>query len=234
MTELLYLDDSYCKEAEAHVVEVNGVFVVLDRSIFYPEGGGQASDTGTISCNGQNYAVVYAKKMSSNVSLQVENEGLKAGDTVHCTIEWSRRYKLMRAHTAAHLLSAVFSQEAGAKITGNQLGVEKSRIDFSLDSFDKSLVLQYVAKANEIIRQNLPVTVSSMSREEVLCDPSLVKLAGAIPPTLPTLRIVSIGEYDRQADGGTHVRSLSEVGRIELLSVENKGAQNRRVYFDVR
>ena len=231
MTELLYLNDSYRRECTASVVEVNGIFAVLDKTIFYPEGGGQPADMGTLTLGGSAYQVLYAKKISGNVSLQLDKEGLTVGDVVHCTIDWSRRYALMRAHTAAHLLSAVFHTEAGAKITGNQLGVESSRIDFSIDNFDKEAIGQYFAAANGLISQDLLVTVSSMPRELAVSDPSLVKLAGAMPPSIDKLRIVSIGDYDRQADGGTHVKSLSEVGKIELVKCENKGSQNRRVYF---
>lgn len=232
--DALYMTDSYCREFEATVVSVSdGTHVVLDRSAFYPQGGGQPSDSGTLFSNNEEYPITNVKKINGIANHEVLKAGLKAGDKVTGKINWDRRYKLMRMHTAAHLLAAIIHTKTGALITGNQLDVEKSRIDFSLEQFDQEKFREYVAMANGLIGKDLPVSVSFMPREEALKMPGMVKLAGALPPSVQELRIVSIEGVDTQADGGTHVKSLKEVGTIELLKMENKGKDNRRVYYAV-
>jgi misacylated tRNA(Ala) deacylase len=229
----LYLKDAYLKECEATVLEIHeGKFVVLDKTVLYAQGGGQPHDTGKLVRHGQEFLVIFVGKFSGKISHQVQPENkLQIGDTVHVHIDWERRYRLMRMHTATHILAAVMHHDAGAMITGNQIGVEKTRIDFSLEKFDKEKVAEYVQKANVHIARNLDVTVSFMPREEAMQLPGMVKLAGALPPTITELRIVKIGDVDRQADGGTHVRNTSEIGKIVLVKCENKGKSNRRVHF---
>ncbi len=232
MDEALYLDDSYKKEFTTVVSSVkDGKFVVLKETAFYPNGGGQPNDTGMIIKDDKEYPVVFVGKFSGEISHEVECEGLSEGDEVSCTVDWKRRHKLMRMHTAAHILSAVFHKQADAKITGNQLGLDKSRIDFSLETFDREKIGNYFALANEWVSKNYPVAVSYMPRIEAEKDTSLFKLAKALPESITTLRIVSIGDIDSQADGGTHVKSTEEVGKITFLKAENKGKSNRRVYF---
>ncbi|RMF54344.1 alanyl-tRNA editing protein [Candidatus Woesearchaeota archaeon] len=229
----LYLDDSYLKEFESVVKEVNqDKFVVLENTAFYPNGGGQPYDTGKIiSENGKEYKVVFVGKFSGQISHEVDKPGLKVGDRIKGIIDWERRYRLMRMHTASHIIANVFHNDAGAKITGNQLGIEKSRVDFSLERFDRELINNYIKKANEIIKRNLEVSVEFVPREEAEKDPSLFKLAMSFPHDFKELRIVSIGDVDRQCDGGTHVKNTSEIGTVELVKLENKGKNNRRVYF---
>ena len=137
----------------------------------------------------------------------------------------------MRSHTAAHTLASILHQETGALITGNQLDVDKIRFDFNLEKFDQEIFLTYIEKANNLFKQDIPVRWYELPREEALKIPGIVKMAGAFPPELDTLRIVQIEGIDTQADGGTHVRNLKEVGLIRLLKAENKGKSNRRVYF---
>jgi len=234
------MDDAYCKEFEAEVISVkDDKYVVLSTTAFYPNSGGQPHDTGTlITSDGTEYPVVYVGKFNGVISHEVSKPGLRPGDTVKGIINWERRYKLMRSHTASHVISAVFHNETGAKITGNQLSEEKIRIDFNLENFDRELLQSLIEKANRILAQNLPVSISYLPREEALKDPSLVKLAGAMPPEVEELRIVTIGNpdnpVDRQADGGTHVASTGEVGVLELLKAENKGKHNRRVYVKLQ
>ena len=234
MTQLLYLTDCYMKEFDAVVQEANGSSVVLDRTAFYPEGGGQPSDTGSMSAHGTQYKVASVKKIAGAVVHQLDHSGLAAGDTVHCTIDWERRYRLMRYHTATHLVSAVFHKETGALITGNQLDVDRTRIDLSLENFDRAKIEECVRIANRHLARNLAVTTSFLPREEALKIPGMVKLATALPPQVTELRIVQIGDVDTQADGGSHVSNTSEVGEIELVSMENKGKNNRRIYFRLR
>lgn len=235
MTELLYLKDSYLKECDARVIEVHdGKYIVLDTTVFYPQGGGQPYDTGVLTCNGQEYKVIFVKKIGEHVSHEVDTPGLNVGDTVHGIIDWERRYLLMRIHTAMHVLSSVFHKETGALISGNQIDPEKSRIDFTLENFDREKIQQYANHANELIKQNKQTKVSFMKREEAMKIPGMVKLAGALPPNIDVLRIVEIEGIDIQADGGTHVKNTSEIGEIVILSFENKGKSNRRVYFTLK
>ena len=238
----LYLNDSYMKEFEAAVASVGGDgdkagrFIVLDRTAFYPNSGGQPWDEGTIARiqDREAFRVVFAGKFGGSISHEVDRRGLKPGDKVKCRIDWDRRYKLMRSHTAAHIISEIINRETGALITGNQLDVEKSRIDFSVPEFDREKLKSYEEKANEIVSQGMEVMFEFKSREEVMKDPGMTKLAKGIeslPTDVKTLRIVRIGSFDVQADGGTHVKSTNEVGRIEFIDFVNKGKNNRRVYF---
>ncbi len=232
MTRALYLEDSYLKECTATIVRVmEGKRVVLDQTIFYPRGGGQPHDTGKIVRGDEVFKVVYVEKSGGEIIHEVDREGLKEGDKVQCILDWDRRYKFMRSHTATHLLASLICNETGALVTGNQIGEDKVRIDFSLEGLNRELAMKFVEKANEILRKNIPVKWYELPREEALKIPGVIKMAGALPPNIPFLRIVEIVGVDKQADGGTHVRNLREVGQIRLLKVESKGRLNKRVYF---
>ena len=133
MVKTLYLEDSYLKECDARVVSVtNGKYTVLDQTVFYPKGGGQPCDTGKIVKENETYNVVYVGKFSGEISHEVDRVGLKEGDNVHCILNWERRYKLMRSHTAAHLFGSLLCSGTGALVTGNQIEEDKIRFDFSL------------------------------------------------------------------------------------------------------
>ena len=233
MTESLYLKDSYLKEWDATVESVSdGKFIVLNQTAFYPSSGGQPSDEGVMmNEQGEEFKVIYVGKFSGKISHEVEKQGLKIGDKVKCKIDWKRRYTLMKLHTATHILSEVLYREANALITGGQMNLDKSRMDFSLENYDLEKVKSYVDKVNEIIEKNLKVSIEFLSREEAIKLPKLSKLAKGIPESLETVRIVSIGDFDIQADGGTHVQSTSEIGKIEFIRCDNKGKNNRRVYY---
>ena len=137
----------------------------------------------------------------------------------------------MRMHTAGHLLSALFFDRANCRITGNQIEVARSRMDFNLEAFDRSQIEGYVEEANRLVSKDPPVKTYFLDRQEALKMPELVKLAEAAPPAEDKLRIVEIEGIDKQADGGLHVARLSEIGRIQLLKLENKGKTNRRLYY---
>jgi Ser-tRNA(Ala) deacylase AlaX len=236
MTKMLYLEDSYMKDCDAMVSSVSdGKNVVLDKTVFYPRGGGQPSDTGKMIVSGRELRVLNVMKKDGQIIHELEQDaGLKSGDRVHCVLDWERRYRLMRMHTAAHVLGSTMHRELGVLITGNELGEEKTRFDFSMESFDKDVFERMVVKANESLSQDLELKVYSLPREEAMKIPGVVKLANALPPNIIELRIVEIPGVDTQADGGTHVRNLKEVGRIELLKLENKGKTNRRIYFTLK
>ncbi|MBS7640801.1 MAG: alanyl-tRNA editing protein AlaXM [Candidatus Bathyarchaeia archaeon] len=234
MTRALYLEDSYLKECEATVIKViNGRRVVLDQTIFYPGGGGQPHDTGKLIRGGETFNVIYVSRAGDEIIHEVEREGLAAGDRVLCVINWDRRYKFMRSHTAAHVFASLICNETGALVTGNQIEEDKVRFDFSLEQLDRDVIMRFIEKSNELFRQDIPVLWYELPREEALKIPGVVKMAKALPPNIPRLRIVEIVGVDKQADGGTHVKNLREVGQIKLIKVESKGRLHKRVYFAV-
>lgn len=232
MAKALYLEDSYLRECAATVVSVkDGKYIILDQTIFYPKGGGQPWDTGKIMKSDEVYDVVYVGKFSGEVSHEVDRIGLEFGDNIHCFLNWDRRYKLMRAHTAAHVFASLLCIGTGALITGNQLEEDKIRFDFSLEKYDREILAEYIGKANEFLGKDIPVKSYKILKDEAMKIPGIVKMAKALPPNVPKLRIVEIVGLDKQADGGTHVRNLKEIGHIKLLKTKNKGKNNRRVYF---
>lgn len=230
----LYMTDSYLREFSAIVTDIQGNKVFLDRTAFYPSGGGQPNDLGKLIKDNQEFSVTNATKESGNIAHHMESNGLIAGDTISGVIDWERRYKLMRMHTAAHIIDAILYKEAGALATGNQLNTDKSRIDFSLDVLDLGQIRKFVDMSNEAVKKDIEVKIYFLKREEALKIPGVVKLANAMPPNVEELRIVEIPGIDLQADGGTQVKRTGEIGNIVLLSVENKGRNNRRIYYTVQ
>ncbi len=230
MTELLYLKDSYAREFKAQVLHANGREIVVDRTCFYPAGGGQPSDAGRFVMN-EEFKVLSARKSDQGIVHELDKDGLKPGDKVSGFIDWDRRYKLMRSHTAIHVLVSVICKHTGALITGNQIDLDKSRIDFNLEQFDKETIRKYIQEANDLISNDLPITIEFATREKALQDPSLFKLMKGFPENIKDIRIVTIDSIDKQADGGTHVKSTKEIGKIELIECENKGKNNRRIYI---
>lgn len=234
MSKALYMDNCYLKEFEAEVTSVkDGKYIVLNQTAFYPASGGQLNDTGIFIrlSDNKEFKVVFVGKFLGEISHEVNEEGLQIGDKIKGIIDWDRRYKLMRMHTAAHIVSGVFNKEAGALITGNQLDLDKTRIDFSLENFDREKINEYFAKSNELVNKDLVIKIYTMPRAEAEKDSAMFKLAKELPSSIKEIRVVEIIGFDRQADGGTHVMSLKEVGRIEFIKAENKGKDNRRVYF---
>jgi Ser-tRNA(Ala) deacylase AlaX len=228
----LYLSDSYSRTCKANVIAIkDGKQVFLDQSVFYPRSGGQACDFGKLARGGEEFAVVAVSKTPDGIMHEVSREGLVVGDEVECQIDWARRHRLMRMHTAGHVLASIMFKAGGILITGNQLDIDKSRFDFSMENFDRQAFQALVDKANAQLARNLDVEVSFLPREEALKVEGAVKLAVALPPEIKELRMVKIGDVDYQADGGTHVRNTSEVGKIILLGAENKGKSNRRIYY---
>ncbi|OYV08137.1 MAG: alanyl-tRNA editing protein AlaX [Methanosaeta sp. ASP1-1] len=228
----MYLDDSYLWSFSATVVQALENRAILDKTAFYPQSGGQPADTGILENGSEIFHVVGAEREENGIVHILDRPGLKPGDKVSGKIDGDRRYRFMRSHTACHILSAVIFQETGAKITGNQIEQSRSRVDFSLESFDKARMMEYVEKANQIVAERHPVSTRIVSRQVALAIPDLVRLAMAIPDR-DMIRVVEIEGVDRQACGGTHVKDTGEVGRIKMIKAENKGKANRRVYFSL-
>ncbi|MGB9748385.1 MAG: alanyl-tRNA editing protein AlaXM [Candidatus Woesearchaeota archaeon] len=240
MTEMLYLLDCYIKDFNTIVSDIreqeNNFLIVLEQTAFYPRAGGQPEDRGFLIKGNYKYLVKDVLKSNDKVIHVVEKTNdfdLKRGDAVRGIIDWERRYYFMRCHTAAHILSAIINKETGALITGNNIDEEKVRIDFNLENFDREKFNEYVKMANDFINENHPVELSILDREEAFKIPDLVKLQKMLPESIKKVRIVKIQGLDVQACGGAHVKNTSEIKGIQLLSVENKGKNNRRIYFRI-
>lgn len=230
-----YLKDNYQKEFTATITEINnGKYIVLDKTLFYPSSGGQPHDTGKLIKDNQEYNVIYVGKFNNKTSHEVDKQGLKQGDKLKGIINWERRYLLMKHHTAAHVLSKIIQNKTKALITGNQLNIDKSRIDFDLENFDKEKMQEYISEANKIIKKELEVKKYFMQSEEAFKKPELFSLKDKLPPDVKELRIVEIENFDISACGGTHVNNLKEIGEIVFLKAENKGKGRRRVYYTLK
>lgn len=237
-TKLLYLLDSYLKEFEARILSASGNVVVLDQSAFHPLTGGVGCDLGWLVKGDTQFRVVRveidrATKVISHV-VEGDTNRLGQGDVVKGLIDWDRRYCLMRLHTAAHLIAAVMYRDYSALITGGQVDVDQAKLDFNLPRTDREVFEDAVKKANEEAAKHVELKVYFLSREEALKVPGMVKLAERMPPEERELRIVEIPGIDLQADGGPHVKNTSEMGTIQLLKIENKGKNQRRVYFNTK
>ncbi len=230
MTRKLYWEQPYSKEFSGKIVSLDANRVELDQTLFYPKGGGVSFDTGVLG----GAKVVETTKDADRILHTLEAQpSFQTGQTLNGKVDWDRRHRLMRMHTAGHLLSALFYSRANCRITGNQIDVDRSRMDFDLEAFDRSQIEKFVEEGNRLISNDAPVKAYFLDREEALKLPEMVKLAEAAPPADDKLRIVEIAGIDRQADGGLHVAHLKEIGKIQLLKLENKGKTNRRLYYDV-
>ena len=211
--------------------------VVLDQSAFHPLTGGVGCDLGWLVKGDMKFPVVRveidrATKLVSHV-VEVEPSGLGQGDVVKGLIDWDRRYGLMRLHTAAHLIAAVMYRDYSALITGGQVDVDQAKLDFNLPRTDREVFEDAVRKANEEAAKHVELKVYFLSRDEALKVPGVVKLAERMPPEERELRIVEIIGIDLQADGGPHIKNTGEIGEIQLLKIENKGKNQRRIYFGI-
>jgi len=238
LTELVYQRDSYLREVDAIVTRVEGASIFLDRTIFHPRTGGLEHDIGKlVRHSGEviEVVVVYLDKATGDVAHEISpaEHGLEVGEVVRCVLNWERRYRLMRLHTASHILAAIMWRDYNALITGGHVTPEKAYDDYSLETMDRSIFEDAIAKANEVVKKALPVKIYWLPRKEALKIPGIVKLASRAPPDVKELRIVEIPGIDIQADGGPHVKNTSEIGEIKLLKIVNKGRQRKRVYFTV-
>jgi len=234
-TDCLYLTDAYLREFTARVIAVDGRGVVLDRTAFHPSGGGQPDDLGQLSSEGQTAAIESLRSEKGTVvHIAAGGAPLPAvGAEVTGRIDWARRYSFMRAHTMLHLLSGVVFHRFGTGITGGQIYEGRARMDFSLEGFGRPLAEELVVAVNDLVRQDLPIHVRFVTRDEAAAIPSLVRVATALPGHVERIRLIDIEGFDVQADGGTHLRSTREVGSVVLGNLENKGARNKRLYLEL-
>ncbi len=259
MTELLYQTDSYLREFDATVVavDVTAGRIALDRSAFYPGGGGQPGDLGTLAL-AQTFEVSETSKVLRTVT-QVKKEGdvvwhyltppppllsgegvsgspllVGEGQRVRCVLDWSRRYALMRTHTALHILCGVVWRDYGAQVTGGNMDPLQGRMDFEFATLRGELVGEIEAKCNAEIAAARDIRVKILPRDEAFQIPDLIRTKiNLLPEGIKEIRTVEIVGLDLQADGGTHVANTREVGRIRVADYKSKGAINKRIYIEV-
>jgi misacylated tRNA(Ala) deacylase len=236
MTEELFLKDAYLERFEAQVVGLNGREAILDRTAFYPGGGGQPADKGTLGIGPVRASVVDARREGGSI-VHVLNTAIP--DTVrelYGELDWERRYAHMRYHTALHVLSGIIWKAFGAKVTGGQMRPDRARMDFSFPGeWTVEVVGEIERLTNEALEEERPVRVYELPREEALKNPDLIRTqVNLVPERVKTVRIVEIEGIDTQADGGTHVANTREVGALEISGHKSKGRHNKRVEFVLR
>lgn len=232
MTELLYLTDSYLREFEATVTRSEENAVVLDRTAFYPGGGGQPEDKGILTAGDKTWNVKQVKKKGADVWHQLDGEAPPAGTRVVGRIDWDRRYKLMRTHTALHILCGVIWRDYGAQVTGGNMKPGEGRMDFEFERMQKELVQEIEEKINAEVEAARDVEIAILPREEAFQIPDLIRTKiNLLPESIREVRTVHIKGLDLQADGGTHVANTREVGLIRIVNYESKGRINKRIYI---
>ncbi len=238
MTELLYQLDSYLKEMEARVTAADAEqrAVALDRTVFYPGGGGQPHDKGVLTVDGVDYPVQKVKKKGPRVWHFLGGEApLPAvGAAAHGKLDWERRYALMRTHTALHILCGVVFRDYGALVTGGNMEPGKGRMDFEFENLRAELVSEIEAAVNVEVAAARPLRVRILPREEAFQIPDLIRTKiNLLPEGITEVRTVEIVGLDLQADGGTHVANTEEVGRIRVVNYKSKGKINKRIYIEL-
>jgi misacylated tRNA(Ala) deacylase len=230
-TELLYSTDAYLRSFDGMVVELTPEGgIVLDRTAFYPTGGGQPHDLGTLTWDGGNAVVTAVRKAGPQVVHMLEGETPSPGTRVSGTIDWERRYALMRHHTALHSMSGVIFQLFGATVTGGQMYPDRARMDFLLPDLSRERLEQIEQRTNELLLEGHPVSIRFLPRQEAFQIPDLIRTkVNLLPEGIEIIRVVNIEGIDQQADGGTHVANTREVGRVRIAGSENKGKGNKRL-----
>ena len=236
MTDEIFSRDAYQASTDATVIEVRDDGVVLDRTVFYARGGGQPGDTGTLRWDGGEARVADTVKASGEI-LHVLEEGATtppAGIAVTAEIDWARRHTLMRTHTALHALSGIVFTDYGARVTGGNMEPGVARMDFELDGITQEFGREVEQKLNAALQNDHPVHVSFVPRSQALTDPDLIRTkVNLIPEAVDPIRVIDIEGLDKQADGGTHVRSTAEVGHVRVVKTESKGRANKRMRIEL-
>ncbi len=230
-TQELFREDSYAKSCETEVLGINDLGgIILDRTVFYPSGGGQPGDTGSLKrADGSQIQIsttVHESDRRTIVHVPAEGSAvLEIGEKVQCVLDWDERYAHMRVHTALHLLCAALPYP----VTGGSIGNGKGRLDFDIPDagLDKDALSE---ELNNLISQDLPVSISWITDEELETQPELVRTMAVKPPMgIGKVRMIAVGDVDLQPCGGTHVANTREIGTAQVSKIENKGAHNRRV-----
>jgi len=230
MTELLFHSESYVKEFQAIVTGVFDGGVVLDRTAFYTGGGGQPSDSGTLTAGDREYRVTGVKRSDGKLVHQIAGDRPAAGTTVNGLIDWDRRYLLMRTHTALHILCGVVWRDYGALVTGGDMKPGEGRMDFEFENFSAEFVDELEIKVNAEVAADRDIHVNNLTRAEADQVPDLIRTKiNLLPSNIQKIRTIDIHGLDLQADGGTHVANTREVGVIKVVGHESKGRINKRI-----
>jgi misacylated tRNA(Ala) deacylase len=237
MTVLIYLEDPETRDFDATVTaHVEGAGVVLDRTAFYPGGGGQPADTGMLRSSEGDTEVIGMKRLDGQiVHLLAEGVSFPAvGTEVRGEINWDARYRLMRTHTAMHVLCGVVWKDFGAQVTGGNMGPERARMDFELEDLSEERIQHIEGRCNDIIAEGRAVSWKTLPREEAFQIPDLIRTKiNLLPEHIQEVRIVEIEELDIQADGGTHVGNTREIGGLKIVGTRSKGKSNKRLEIEI-
>jgi len=229
--------DSYLKRCDAVVRGINGNQVTFDRTVLHPLSGGVANDLGYVTCHGISYDVIDVLEDRVNgdvIHVLSRTPSFRIGDAGEITLDWDRRYVLMKLHTAAHILSSIMYRNYRALNTGGHIDPTVAKDDYNVEKADRQLFEGAIEEVNGVASKAIEVKVYYLPRERAFEIPGIIKLADRLPPESGELRIVEIVGVDVQADGGPHVRNTSEVGEVALLKVENKGKDRKRVYYRIK
>jgi misacylated tRNA(Ala) deacylase len=238
MTEMLFQTDSYIQDFDAQVtaIDTENRAVLLDRTAFYPGGGGQPADSGKLIAGGVVFPVSRAKKGSQGVwhLLSGEQHMPAVGAAVQGQIDWEHRYQLMRTHSALHILCGVVFRDYGAQVTGGDMEPLKGRMDFEFENLNKELVGVIEEAVNREVQAARDIRVRILPREEAFAIPDLIRTKiNLLPPDIQEVRTVELTGLDLQADGGTHVANTREVGHIRVVDYKSKGKINKRIYIEM-
>ncbi|HDM22709.1 MAG: alanyl-tRNA editing protein [Methanomicrobia archaeon] len=225
-TKLLFLEDAYRKEFEASVLKYENGYAILDQTCFYPRSGGQECDKGIIERDGEIFNVSEVKKEKGTVLHKI-NGVLNEGDKVSGKIDWDRRYKMMKYHTALHILSRVIFDMYGGGVTGNDISPNRARMDFDLEKIEDKEEIE--KRTNEIIKEGRDVKIYTVPREEAEKLVDEKTRLDMIPHFVKEIRLVEIENFDIDACGGTHVKNTKEIGEIKITKIENKGKGRKRI-----
>ena len=234
MTDILCYDDSYLRDFRAIVTDVVGAGIVLDKTVFYPGGGGQPCDTGTIKWDGGSSELSKVSRVDGKLVHKVEDSMPDVGESITGVIDWDKRYQLMRTHTALHILCGVVWRDYAAQVTGGNMTPLQARMDFELSEMSSGFASEIENLVNEEVQAQRENKVFKLSREEAFKIPDLVRMKiNKLPDSISEVRIVDISGLDLQADGGTHVHNTVEVGKIRVIGHESKGRINKRLRIAV-
>lgn len=235
MTEELFSTDAYARTVEAIVTEVTETGAVLDRTVFYARSGGQPGDTGSLRWEGGEARVIDTVKDRDRLVHILDGQPAPVGAAVVAEIDWDRRHVLMRTHTALHALSGIVFRDYGARVTGSNMEVGGvARMDFELETITPEFGREVEEKLNAELGADRPVHVSFLPRADALADPDLIRTkVNLIPESVDPIRVIDIEGLDKQADGGTHVRSTAEVGRVRVVKTDNKGKGFKRMRIEL-
>ena len=238
MTDLLYYAESYIQTFDATVIAIDeeNRAIILDRTAFYPGGGGQPPDKGKVIAGDLTFTLKRARKQGDDVIHILEGEDSlpEIGAEVQGKIDWDRRYKLMRTHTALHILCGVVFRDYGASVTGGDMEPLNGRMDFEFETMHKELVVAIEKAVNEEVANARPIRTDILPRDEAFKIPDLIRTKiNLLPEGIQEVRVVEIVGLDLQADGGTHVKNTSEVGHVRVADYKSKGRINKRIYLEV-